>query len=151
MGDPMTAEDTPWYGDGLCFECHRCGNCCTGAPGSVSVTDAEIAALANHLDMTETAFRATYTRNIGQGEVSLREQSNLDCVFYDRAEGCTVYAHRPTQCRAWPFWRAVVRTPAAWNEAAKHCHGMNQGARHDAEQIRRVSEEDGTVGPLPSA
>jgi Fe-S-cluster containining protein len=144
------AENTPWYQDGLRFECHRCGNCCTGAPGSVSVTDAEVTALADHLAMTEPAFRATYTRDLGQGEVSLREKANLDCVFFDRAVGCTVYAARPTQCRTWPFWRAVVRTPAAWAEAAKHCHGMNQGARHDASRIRRVSDHDGTVGPPPS-
>jgi Fe-S-cluster containining protein len=141
------AEKTPWYQEGLCFECHRCGNCCTGAPGSVNVTSAEIVALARHLDMTEPAFRATYTRDLGQGDVSLREKSNLDCVFYDRAVGCTVYSQRPAQCRAWPFWRAVVRTPASWSEAAKHCHGMNRGERHDPEHIRRVSERDGTAGP----
>ena len=139
--------ETPWYRDGLRFECHRCGNCCTGAPGSVSVTASEIAALASFLEMPEPAFRATYTRDLGQGVVSLREKSNLDCVFYDRTAGCTVYAKRPTQCRTWPFWRAVVHSPASWGEAAQHCHGMNQGPRHDAERVRRVSEHDGTAGP----
>ena len=108
-------------------------------------------ALAKHLDMTEEAFRATYTRELGPGEISLREKSNLDCVFYDRAQGCTVYAHRPTQCRAWPFWRAVVHTPASWAEAARHCHGMNRGRRHSAEQIRLVSGNDGTSGSHPRA
>ena len=144
-------EKTPWYRDGLCFECHRCGNCCTGAPGAVGVTDPEIAVLAKHLDMTDEVFRATYTRQLGLREFSLREKANFDCVFYDHSVGCTVYEHRPTQCRTWPFWRGVVRTPAAWAEAGRSCHGIDQGPRHSVERIRQVSDADGTLGSPPEA
>ena len=36
----------PWYQQGLKFHCLGCGDCCTGEPGYVWVTKAEIAALA---------------------------------------------------------------------------------------------------------
>ncbi|MCH7752933.1 MAG: YkgJ family cysteine cluster protein, partial [Planctomycetes bacterium] len=40
----------PWYQDGLRFKCTGCGNCCTGSPGYVWVNQAEINALAAHLE-----------------------------------------------------------------------------------------------------
>ena len=36
----------PWYSDGLKFDCTGCGDCCTGDPGYVWVSRAEIEALA---------------------------------------------------------------------------------------------------------
>ena len=33
---------TPWYKDGLRFQCTGCGDCCTGGPGYVWVNQAEI-------------------------------------------------------------------------------------------------------------
>jgi Fe-S-cluster containining protein len=133
-----------WYGEGLRFACARCGNCCTGAPGVVRVTNAEIAALAEGIGVSEDECRATYTRRLSTGETSLRERRNGDCVFYHRDRGCTVYRHRPRQCRTWPFWRAVVATPERWAEAAKRCQGMNAGPLIDAATIKRMSERDGT-------
>ena len=40
----------PWYADGLQFTCTQCGDCCTGDPGVVWVTDEELKAIADHLD-----------------------------------------------------------------------------------------------------
>ena len=37
---------TPWYRAGLKFECTGCGDCCTGAPGFVWVTQVEIQQMA---------------------------------------------------------------------------------------------------------
>src|SRR5580765_468126 len=87
---PDSPED-PWYRDGLRFECTQCGNCCTGAPGFVWVTDAEIATIADHLHMPEAEFRALHTRTIFEGKVSLREKPNHDCAFYEHGVGCTIY------------------------------------------------------------
>ena len=71
-----------WYGDGLRFECTRCGNCCSGTPGSVRVNDAEIAKLAEHLELAIDEFRVIYTRPLRKGDISLREKGNGECVFY---------------------------------------------------------------------
>ncbi len=115
--------ETPWYRDGLRFECTQCGNCCTGAPGFVWVSDEEVGALAEFLGVSPAQAHEMYTRRYGARR-SLREKANGDCVFYDRQAGCTVYAVRPRQCRTWPFWesnlaprrtgrRLVRRVPAA--------------------------------------
>lgn len=134
----------PWYKDGLRFECTRCGNCCGGGPGTVRVSEEEIAALAKRLGLNESEFRERYARVIRMGIVSLKEKPDYDCIFHDKKRGCTVYEDRPKQCRAWPFWRANVRSPENWNEEAKECPGMNHGPLHDREWIERTVNDDGT-------
>jgi Fe-S-cluster containining protein len=127
---------TPWYRDGLSFSCTRCGKCCTGAPGFVWVNDEELHAIARHLDEPVEQVRDVYTRAEGR-QRSLRERANGDCVFYDRASGCTIYSVRPRQCRTWPFWESNVRTPAAWQHTCNVCPGSGQGDLISAEEITR--------------
>lgn len=136
----------PWYHPGLRFKCTRSGNCCGGAPGVVRVTTDDITNLARYLEVSDASFRETYTREVGEDELSLREKSNHDCIFFEREQGCLVYHHRPRQCRTWPFWRHVVSSPERWAEEAKQCPGMNQGPLHSAEEIERISQNDGTFG-----
>ena len=137
------AVNDPWFKDGLQFECTQCGNCCTGAPGTVRISDEDVGRLARHLSMSKKAFRGIYTRHV-KGYVSLRELPNYDCVFWDRSNGCRVYEHRPRQCRTWPFWKAVVESPKRWEAEAEHCPGMNRGNVHDAEFISLTILNDGT-------
>src|SRR5258708_6488705 len=92
----------PWYADGLNFTCTRCGHCCTGEPGFVWVSDDELAALAALRGEPLDEFTGLYTKEAHRGR-TLREKGNGDCVFYDKATGCTVYEARPRQCRTWPF------------------------------------------------
>lgn len=126
----------PWYADGLKFACTQCGDCCTGAPGFVWVTDEEIKALAEFRGEPEEEVFGLYTRKEGNRR-SLREKLNGDCVFYDRQAGCTVYPVRPRQCRTWPFWEQNTRTPADWDRAAAGCPGCNRGELIPAEEITR--------------
>jgi len=137
-------RDAPWYDEGLRFTCTRCGRCCGGGPGTIRVSDAEIADLAAHLGLDEEEFRERYTRRLRGGDVSLLEKDDYDCVFHDRKIGCTVYARRPRQCRTWPFWRAVVHSPETWNEEAKKCPGIGIGRLHGPEEIAEMLREDGT-------
>ena len=126
----------PWYQDGLRFTCTRCGNCCTGAPGYVWVSDEELAALAAVGGESVDEVRDLYTRFTSRGR-TLREKANGDCVFYDRQAGCTVYAVRPAQCRTWPFWESNVATPQAWEHTCTVCPGSGQGELISAEEITR--------------
>ena len=140
-----------WFHDGLRFACTRCGNCCTGAPGAVRVNAAEVAALAELLALDLAGFLARYTRRLDDGTTSLVERENHDCVFWDRELGCTVYSRRPTQCRAWPFWRRNVASPEHWSAAARGCPGIGQGELHSAAEVAHVAAQDGTSGEVPDA
>lgn len=131
----MSERDEAWYADGLCFTCTRCGNCCTGFPGTVSVDEREVAALAARLELEVDDFRDRYTRVMPDGQVSLRERANYDCVFYADGHGCLVYEDRPTQCRTWPFWRTNVASAERWAKEAETCPGMNRGKLYSFDEI----------------
>ena len=126
----------PWFQDGLRFKCTRCGSCCTGPPGYVWINDKELAAIAEYRgeSVEETTERHTRLANNGR---SLLEKSNGDCVFYDKASGCTIYPVRPRQCRTWPFWESNVVTPEAWERTCDICPGSGKGELISAEEITR--------------
>ena len=125
----------PWYKDGLKFECTQCGDCCTGAPGYVWVTNDEIALLANELKVEVDEFERRFVRKVGIRK-SLVEYSNGDCVFFDtEARKCTVYGARPKQCQTWPFWDSNLRTPADWQHTCEVCPGSGTGKLYTIDQI----------------
>ncbi|MBX7103049.1 MAG: YkgJ family cysteine cluster protein [Gemmataceae bacterium] len=126
----------PWYAAGLAFTCTRCGNCCTGAPGFVWLSDAEVSSLAGACGLPDDQFEQVYTRAVG-GRISLREKANGDCVFFESGTGCTVYDARPTQCRTWPFWEKTAGTPEAWVRTQTGCPGAGHGTLISAEEITR--------------
>ncbi|MCA8997464.1 MAG: YkgJ family cysteine cluster protein [Planctomycetaceae bacterium] len=133
----------PWYQDGLCFSCTQCGNCCTGSPGFVWVTDEEIAAIAEYLDKPIGEIRLLNTRP-ARGKVSLTEYANGDCVYFDpETRGCRIYPVRPVQCRTWPFWKGNVDTPAAWSGTQRECPGAGQGDHFTREEIENRIERTG--------
>ena len=67
------SADDPWYGEGLRFECTRCGNCCTGEPGRVRVSLEEVRAVAPTLELDEHQFLDMYTHRLSSGGFVLRE------------------------------------------------------------------------------
>lgn len=124
-----------WYRDGLRFECTGCGQCCTGAPGHVWVSEPEIVRLAEELKHSVEEFGRSYLR-LARGRFSLVEKRNGDCVFWEKSKGCTVYASRPDQCRSWPFWHANLETKSDWDEIAEGCPGCNRGPTWNLVQIQ---------------
>ena len=129
------AVPEPWYRQGLRFECTGCGDCCTGAPGYVWVSDEEIAELAQALDLPVATFEARFLRRVDNRK-SLIELQQGDCVFFDRqSRKCRVYEHRPLQCRTWPFWQSNLRSPAMWEAVARVCPGCNRGRLYTAGEI----------------
>jgi hypothetical protein len=94
------------------YECQRCTNCCRW-PGLVKIGDAEIAAIAAFLGMTEFDFVQKYTRlRPYKDGLSLVEKDDGACVFLDGRD-CAIQTVKPDQCRgfpnAWSFpgWRDV--------------------------------------------
>jgi Fe-S-cluster containining protein len=132
----MTDDEHPWYRDGLAFTCTQCGKCCTGEPGYVWVTDAEVEAIAAFRKEPVAEVVALYTRK-AKGGRTLREKANGDCVFYDAKKGCTIYPVRPPQCRTWPFWASNVESPEAWDRTTQICPGSGEGQLIPAEEITR--------------
>lgn len=128
------AAEEVWFSDGLRFECTRCGNCCTGEPGYVWLNEAETAALAAACGETLERFIDIYCRPVGTRR-SLRELDDGSCVFYRPGVGCTVYEHRPRQCRTWPFWDSNLDTPTDWAETSRGCPGIGQGRIFTVEEI----------------
>ncbi len=139
------ASAAPWYADGLPFACTQCGNCCSGAPGFVWVSDAEIQALAASLDLSVADFEKRHTRKDGARR-SLRERPDGDCEFLLRDPGgrtrCRVHAARPVQCRTWPFWASNLHSQRAWSNTARGCPGMNRGAHHPLPVIQAALREN---------
>jgi uncharacterized protein len=134
---------------GLRFGCTQCGNCCSGPPGVVLVNDQEIDALASRLSMDRQRFIEQHTHETGRGR-SLNEhrtEHGMDCIFLDRAKVpgravCSVYEDRPSQCRAWPFWRDLTRTRRTWVKASANCPGLDQGRLYSPEEIRITRAKD---------
>ena len=137
MSDEQEREgEAPWYAGGLAFTCTQCGDCCTGAPGFVWVTDDELAAIAAFLGRPLAEVRDLYSRS-ARGKRTLREKANGDCTFYDRRKGCTIYPVRPPQCRTWPFWESNVATPEDWKRTCETCPGSGKGEVIPVEEISR--------------
>ena len=129
-----TPDADPWFRAGLRFRCTQCGDCCTGAPGYVWLSDDELHAIAQYLGepLDEVRARHTYVAHKGR---TLREKADGDCVFFDSAVGCTIYPVRPTQCRTWPFWESNLVSPKHWNKTREICPGAGEGELISVEEI----------------
>ena len=154
----------PWYRHGLAFTCTQCGNCCTGGPGYVWISDAEVGRLAEHLGVPREEVVRKYCRKIGD-RVSLKERRTegglYDCVFLTTSvqrlpdgstrttRGCSIYAVRPLQCRTWPFWDGLLASEGAWERASRSCPGMNGGKRYTLKQIEALRTATDWPGESP--
>lgn len=128
---------------GLRFSCTQCGNCCSGPPGYVLVSDEEARAFAAHLSITVEAFLERYTHMTREGRslTEVETEFGRDCVFLDRTSRpgkavCSAYEVRPAQCRTWPFWPSNLRSSQAWERAKGVCPGMDKGTLYTPVQIR---------------
>ena len=130
-----------FYKPGLRFECTQCHACCRHEPGYVFLSILDLGRLASGTNLTDNQVIQEYCRTVdigGFSRISLREKPNYDCVFWD--EGCTVYDHRPLQCRAYPFWAPVLADESTWRAEMNTCPGMGTGKLHSTEDIDRWLE-----------
>ena len=126
-----------FYDSGLRFECTRCSACCRHTPGYVFLSASDADRLAAALKLTRAEFLRQYCRSVDVGlarRVSLKEKPNFDCILWENG-GCSQYATRPVQCRAFPFWSGVVASSEQWKLQARTCPGMGRGKLHSKEEI----------------
>lgn len=137
-------DQSPWYNQGLRFECTGCGQCCTGAPGYTWVNKDEIQQIAQFLNLTVNEFSRQYLRRV-KGRLSLLElPKTYDCIFL-KDKKCQIYPVRPTQCKTYPWWPQNLKTEKEWQEAARFCEGIQPNAPvvslETIEQQRIIQEQ----------
>ncbi len=134
----MPNDNSPWYAEGLRFECRRCSSCCGGFPGFVWVSDKEADAIARRLGIEREEFLRGYCKRAGR-RWTLQEVENFNCVMLEGG-GCRIYDVRPVQCLTFPFWNQNLRTRRAWDAAAQSCRGMNEGELRALDEIERLRD-----------
>lgn len=94
------------------YQCQRCANCCRW-PGEVIVTDGEVDAIAEYLQLDVSEFIERYTAlRLNRQGLTLIEKPNHECVFLEGID-CAINPVKPRQCRdfpnKWNFpgWRQV--------------------------------------------
>ena len=158
----------PWFDEGLSFQCTQCGNCCTGGPGYVWISDDEIDRLAAHLKLSREETLRRHCRTI-RGRVSLKERRDAKgqypCIFLTEEvvrdakgrrvlkRGCSIYPVRPLQCRTWPFWDGNLADREAWEAGTRKCPGADRGKSYTPRQIiaLRDAQEWPDVPATPSS
>lgn len=150
----MKLNKAKWYQAGLAFTCHQCGDCCSGpGEGYVWVTRKDIASIAAHLNISLDDMMEQYVRRVGMRFSLIEKKPGNDCIFLQRSSNgirCEIYPVRPVQCRTWPFWPEVIKSPDTWNQAATHCQGMNKGRLYSVSEIETVKMGKAETGPSAS-
>ena len=134
-----------WYIAGLHFQCHVCGNCCSGPDeGYIWTSKPETKLIADYLKISIESFRQKYTKRFGLRTSIIEQSTSKDCIFLKKTDGhktCTIYPVRPNQCRTWPFWSCNLESPDAWNAAATKCSGINRGKLYSIEEIEKIKKQ----------
>ena len=93
------------------------------------LTTRDIHRLALGLDLSPEALIRTYVLYENAKPV-LVSRAEGTCVFFQAEHGCTVHAHKPDVCRAWPFFRGNLEDEASWRMAQDYCPGINPDIPH---------------------
>lgn len=134
----------PWYKKGLRFKCTECGKCCTGKDGYVILSEKDILALCQHLDLSKKEFLEKFTRFV-YGKIALKDLNQKgDCIFLKNKQ-CTVYKNRPTQCKTFPWWPSILDSNQSWEECKKLCEGIDHP---DGEEISFEEIQNNLVNKL---
>jgi len=126
-----------FYSEGLKFSCMKCSRCCRHDPGFVFLSESDLARLLLATGLARGDFIDKYCKKVsvnGAVELSLIEKPNFDCIFWNDG-GCSVYEHRPYQCRSFPFWSENVSSKVRWQALRSYCPGIDRGALHGKAEI----------------
>ncbi len=136
----MTSK--PWFDKGLRFECTQCGNCCKNSGGYdyVYLTDHDVVAIAQHLDLTPAAFVQRHCV-LEDGWVILRMDEPA-CAFLTEDNRCSIYPVRPKQCATWPFWEENLERATWEGPVTERCPGIGKGDLVPATEVERIAREN---------
>jgi len=81
-------------------DCTQCAACCT--VGTPIFGPRDVDRLARHLRLRPAEFETRYLRRDPDGDLVLQSSP---CPFLGADKRCTVYEHRPTNCREYPQTR----------------------------------------------
>jgi Fe-S-cluster containining protein len=130
---------SPWWKDGIQFECQGSGRCCVSRDGYgyVYLTLEDRKRFAKFFKLTTAEFTKQYCEK-DNGIWKVKDFTSA-CRFLENNR-CSVYEARPTQCRTWPFWPETL-TPRGWQkEIVSYCPGAGKGKKWSAEEIREQLE-----------
>ena len=132
------------------FTCRMCGQCCQGQ-GGIVLTARDIHRLASGLGLNSESLLLKYVVFENKKPVII-SRTDGTCVFFHPQKGCTVHAHKPDVCRAWPFFRGNLEDETSWRMAQEYCPGINPDLPHQ-EFVRQgliYIHEQGLVHPQSS-
>jgi uncharacterized protein len=115
-------DNRPHWSKGLSFKCTGCGRCCQN-DGDVWFNTEEFVALAYYLGLPAEDVFNCYAQDVEEGWVKMKERkvsngsSSSACIFLSPSDNksCTIYSHRPVQCRTYPFWPRLMSNFTEWN------------------------------------
>jgi len=111
--------------DELHFACQPgCTKCCD-MEGFVYLTEEDLKKAAKFLNLPPAEFEQRYVYRTAH-QRRLRKPRASQCTFLT-AEGCSIHAVKPTQCRLFPFWPHLIESRREWENTAKWCPGIGQG------------------------
>lgn len=112
---------------GLSFGCIQCGKCCIGSQATrrVRINYTEAVEAANSLSLPLAAFLHTYCTLIDGELVLKKDAEDKQCVMLNESSQCAIWHSKPTECSAYPFTPATLRSAASWRAESKVCPGIN--------------------------
>ncbi|MBN2790605.1 MAG: YkgJ family cysteine cluster protein [Candidatus Delongbacteria bacterium] len=129
-----------FYDEGVDFECKRCGNCCTRS-GYVFIFQRDLDLILEKTNYSRSELEKRYLSKLDD-YVVLKDQGNGACIFWDDyIKGCKIYEARPTQCRTFPFWNAIMSDEESWINAMEDCPGIGQGNHFTFEEIEKLRKK----------
>ena len=127
-----------WYGNGVRFECIRCGKCCEehGEYTFVYLVKPDIESISRFLGLNEQDFLNAYC--LQDDGLTFLKMENNQCPF-SKDGGCTVYKVRPIQCNTWPFWMPNLIKETWDNDVAPICPGIGRGKLYTRDEIETIA------------
>jgi hypothetical protein len=126
--DMARRHRTPWYENGVRFTClPDCGKCCDQPDGVVFLAKHDAARLAAHHGMEVQDWLDRDCRRSHNGRYVLRSRADDGvCIYLSEDKMCQVYAAKPDQCSAFPWWNENMKSTRAWHKTVQLCPGLRQ-------------------------
>jgi Fe-S-cluster containining protein len=123
----------------LRFECQRgCTRCCE-QEGFIYLTESDVVRMAEFLGLSQSDFERRFVYRTTKF-IRLKSAKAAPCHFLN-ANGCSIHAVKPLQCRAFPLWPELLASEQEWSQTASWCPGIGKGDLINIEVAQRVTEE----------